>query len=63
MHYYVWFSTSQYDPETLTEFDNQEEVLSFLNKYASNPEFDFTVVYGRRVSAEPVSTVTQYRLT
>ena len=59
--FFVRYSTAQYEGDSTEEFRTEQEVVAFLNKHASSPDFKFDVIQGQRVVFEPVSIATQYR--
>lgn len=62
MRFFVRYSTGKYDGWSFQELPHSEQcVIDFLNLYASNPEFAFEVIEGRRVEFEPVQVATQFR--
>ena len=59
-YYWVWFRTSKYESLEIAKFDSQEGVTLFLNSYAGNSEFEFTVVYGSEIKFKAVTVITKY---
>lgn len=61
MKFYLWYRTGEYDPKVLEEFDDEAAVLNFINERAGNPDFEFKLVRGKEVVAEPVEIVKAFR--
>lgn len=61
MKFYVHYSLYQYDGWSDEVFDTLEQVLSFLNEHAENPEFRSSVIHGKEVDFEPAVTVKAFR--
>lgn len=64
--YYLIYSTERYEGPSVEEFpidsDGRKKLNDFLNQYASNPDFKFTLIYGQQVEVEPVDIVKQFRI-
>lgn len=63
MRYFVFWSVKNYIPGSFDEFATREELEAFLNGNAIyGPDFEFTIIEGRKLEANPVEVVKQYRI-
>lgn len=62
MKYFVNYSIYQYEGVASEIFYTEEEVIKFLNKHAENPNFYFSVVYGKVVEFEAVEMIKIYKI-
>lgn len=62
MKYYVFWFSSPYESEILSEFETKGKLLEFLNARSSREDFEFRIIHGSEVTAEPVEVVKQYRV-
>lgn len=62
MKYFIWWKNYHYDEREMSEFQDANTLMEFVNKNAGNPDFSFTIVKGTIVGLEPVNVVIQYRI-
>lgn len=62
MRYYIRYSTYPYEGDDEVIVDTEEEVLTFLNTHASNPDFRFDVIRGVRMKFKAVERVKAYEV-
>lgn len=66
--YWVIYSTSKYEPDSLEYIsstgskDARLALTEFLNGYAGNEDFHFTVIRGTEVRIRPVHVAKEYRI-
>jgi len=58
--FYLWYSVGKFDPWVLEQFDNNDGVERFMNRYAENQELKFTVVAGVGIKYAPAQVVMKF---
>lgn len=60
MKYLLWFSTAEYEPMILQEYETESELLFAINNMVDNPDFTFRVFRGSEIKYKAVQVVTRY---
>lgn len=61
-HYFVRWRIYKYDSYCHDEFESLDQVIALLTQNATNPNFEFDVIYGERIEFEPADIVKSYRV-